>query len=71
MGFHNRAGMSVSGAPGTGTITLNTALPSFQSFAASGCANAEVVRYLAVDGTNFEINSGAYTSSGTTLARGT
>lgn len=73
----NRAGVGTS-TTGTGTITLGAALTSaqnpnaasWQTFAGSGVANGDSVRYLILDSNGaWEYGPGTYTSAGTTLSR--
>lgn len=63
--------MTVSGTPGTGTITLGSASSGYQSFASAYGGNA-TVDILITEGTAWEVaRNCTYTHSGTTLTRGT
>lgn len=64
----NRAKMTIS-STGTGNITLSAAVANFQTFAAAGASDGDVVRYAIEDGANWEIGTGVMSSSATVLAR--
>lgn len=61
--------MTVTGTPGTGTITLGSAVSGYLTFALAGAITGDVVYYGIKDGAGSEVGIGTYTASGTTLSR--
>lgn len=64
----NRAKMTTA-STGSGTVTLGSASNGFQTFAAAGVSNGDVVQYVIEENSNFEIGVGTYSSTGTSLTR--
>lgn len=56
---------------GTGTLTLTTAVPGFNTFADAGVASGSTITYAIYCGPHREIGAGVYTASGLTLTRAT
>ncbi len=62
--------MYVEGTPGTGSLTLSTAVPGFRSFDDAGVQNGETVSYSIRDENNaWEIGQGIYTTATKVLTR--
>lgn len=69
MRYLDNAQMTVSGTPGTGTITLGSANPPHLVFSASGAQDGDAVVYYVVDGTASEVGWGVIGGGVTTITR--
>lgn len=69
--FAERVKETVSGTPGTGTITLGGAVTGFRTFAAGFESKPCLVSYAVEDGSAWEVGIGTLNSTGTTLTRDT
>ena len=65
----DRAQMSVTGAPGTGNITLGTNTTGYQTFAQAGLTDQDTFSYVVVDGTSWEYGVGTYTLATNVMSR--
>lgn len=65
----NKAWVNIDSTGTTDPITLGSAVSGNQTLADCGITDGQVVPYSIFDGANWEVGTGTYTASGTTLTR--
>ena len=73
LSFGNRVKVNASGTPGTSDFVLGTPASGYQSFASAipGITTGYTVRYVIEDGSNWEIGTGTYNTTGPKIVRTT
>lgn len=66
--FLNRAKVATS-TTGIGSVTLDSAVSGFQTFAAAGGIDGDEIEYVIEDGTDWEIGVGVLSTTATVLSR--
>lgn len=69
--YGNRIKVNAAAAPAFGNFILGTAVAGYQSVASgiSGVTTGDTVRYVIEDGSNWEIGTGTYNTTGPQIAR--
>jgi hypothetical protein len=70
MSYFNRVGFATS-TLGTGTATVGAAVSGYATPAEAGATNGITSDYVIEDGSDFEVGTGTYSSTGPTFSRDT